>query len=77
MLQATVSHEMKNPLKSIIAFCEYIITNLIPADGSRKSKSSKTVEIRLIVEQVSSAANLMLLYVHDLLDITAFKLGKF
>ena len=77
MLQATVSHEMKNPLKSIIAFCEYIIINLIPADASGKSKSDPTDEIRQVVEQISSAANLMLLYVHDLLDITAFKLGKF
>jgi signal transduction histidine kinase len=66
IINATISHEMRNPLNSIISNC-----SLLESDPSLTEKVKK----RLNTMKIS--CNLLTSFLHDLIDWTQIKLDKF
>ena len=66
IINATISHEMRNPLNSIISNC-----NLLENDKTLNEKQRKRLKTMRI------SCNLLTSFLHDLIDWTQIKLGKF
>jgi signal transduction histidine kinase len=66
IINATISHEMRNPLNSIISNC-----SLLESDPTLNEKARKKVNTMKI------SCNLLTSFLHDLIDWTQIKLDKF
>ena len=66
IINATISHEMRNPLNSIISNC-----SLLEGDSNLNEKQRKRLKTMRI------SCNLLTSFLHDLIDWTQIKLGKF
>ena len=64
---------MKNPLKSIIAFSESLLQKLCPHCLSNDAGGISNIQI---IETLTSNSFMLLMYVNDLMDIHAIKLGR-
>ncbi len=79
-LIALVSHDLKNPLQTILGFSELIrSTILIPehATPSIDEIRERLKEVHLMLEHVIRSGNFMLSLVKELLDSTAIESNKF
>ena len=66
IINATISHEMRNPINSIISNC-----SLLENDPSLSEKAKSRLKT------VNVSCNLLTSFLHDLIDWTQIKLGKF
>jgi signal transduction histidine kinase len=65
MLTATVSHDMRTPLNSIIGLLNHIDKYVAPGEGQR------------FLSIIKNSSNFLLFLVNDLLDFFQIKNGKF